>query len=122
MSFAGTGFDLSALEAQNAKYPAGDCIWERPIEAYQTAHEAAAADQIGIDLLDPAAIDRLTESALSTPADLDTSKPTQQMAMVADVLWHSITVAKSNSYPAAATTNEIIRYVTELASYTSVHG
>jgi hypothetical protein len=92
------------------------------IEAYQTAHEAASADQIGIDLLDPAAIDRLTESALSTTADLDTSRPTQQMAMVADVLWHSINVARSNTHPAAATTNEITRYATELASYTPAHG
>jgi hypothetical protein len=84
------------------------------LKAYQIAHKLASADQLGIDLLDPAAIDRLNEAALSTTQDLDTSRPTKNMAMVADVLWHSIKVTESNSRPPASTTTEINRYVTEL--------
>ena len=85
------------------------------ITAYQLAYKLASADQQGIDLLDPAAIDRMIEDALSTPQALDTSKPTQHMAMVADVLWHSVKVTENNSRPAASATNEIKRYAAWLA-------
>jgi hypothetical protein len=85
------------------------------LQAYQMAHQLASADQQGIDLLDSAAIDRLNEAALSTLQELDTSKPTQNMAMVADVLWYSIRVTESNARPAASTTDEIGRYARELA-------
>ena len=85
------------------------------LKAYQMAQKLANADQEGIDLLDPTAIDRMNEAALSTTQDLDTSRPTKNMAMVADVLWHSIKVTESNPRPAASMTNEINRYATDLA-------
>jgi len=84
------------------------------LKAYQMAHKLASADQQGIDLLDPAAIDRMNEDALSTTQGLDTSRPTKNMAMVADVLWYSMKVTESNSRPPASTTNEINRYATKL--------
>ena len=48
------------------------------LKAYQMAYKLASADQLGIDLLDPAAIDRLNEAALSTTQELDTSRPTKK--------------------------------------------
>lgn len=84
------------------------------LKAHQMAYNLASADQQGIDLLDPAAIDRMNEEALSTTQGLDTSKPTKNMAMVADVLWHSIKVTESNSRPPASSTIEISRYAAEL--------
>lgn len=84
------------------------------LQAYRTAHELASADQLGIDLLDPAAIDRLNDASLSTAGDIDTSKPTKNMAMVADVLWYSLKVAETNARPVASNTQEINRYAAEL--------
>jgi hypothetical protein len=85
------------------------------LTAYQMAYKLASADQLGIDLLDAVAIDRMNNDALSTTQGLDTSRPTKNMAMVADVLWHSEKVTEGNSRPRASTTNEINRYATELA-------
>jgi hypothetical protein len=84
------------------------------VTAYRQAQKAASADKEGIDLLDPAAIDRLNEAALSTQPDMDPSKPTQNMAMVADVLWYSITFSENDSRPLASASSEINRYVAEL--------
>jgi hypothetical protein len=86
------------------------------LEAYRVAHQLASADQRGIDLLDPAAIDRVNEAALSTFQELDTTKPTQNMAIVGDVLWHSMNVTESNCRPPAAASSEINRYAAELAA------
>ena len=84
------------------------------LNAYHTAYQLASADQMGIDLLDPAAIDRLNDASLSTTGDIDTAKPTRNMAMVADVLWYSQRVAEGNARPLASQAPEINRYAAEL--------
>ena len=84
------------------------------IKAYRMAHQLATADTAGVDLLDPAALDRMFEAALSTPGGVDTTKPTAHMEMVGDVLWFSLKIAEGNIRPAASLPQEINRYAEDL--------
>lgn len=93
---------------------AWDHLFPGYINAYRTAHRLASADTAGIDLLDPAALDRIFEAALTTTGGIDLAKPTQHMEMVGDVLWFSLKIAEGNPRPAASLPQEINRYTEEL--------
>jgi len=82
--------------------------------AYHDAREAAEADEIGIDLLSPGAIDKINQASLSTLTKMDISKPSEHMALVRDALWYSAQLAATEGEPVGASGSAIMEYAKQL--------
>jgi len=83
-------------------------------QAHRDALAAAEADEVGIDLLNPDAIEQMNQASLSTLTNMDISRPSEHMALVRDALWYSAQLAATEGEPVGASGSAIMEYAKQL--------